>query len=276
VRSERQRSPVTGVIVLLALIFLYAPLAIVVLFSFHSTGNLSFPFEGFSTRWYRDVLDSEEFRAALRASTIVAVSVSLVTVVIGTAAAYGLTRVPGRLRPPLAFLFFLPLTIPGLFIGIGLLTWFTKFNVQASLTTVTIAHLVYVFPYFLLIAVAALDRLDVALEESAQDLGASPWLVFRRVTLPQIWPLLAGATSLAFALSFDEFIITFFVIGPQSTLPMYIWSSLRRTVDPSINVISTLLMAITLLLWIVAFAFTLRAERQRQRTRDAATPGVLV
>ncbi len=275
-RSERQRSPVTGVIVLLALIFLYAPLAIVVLFSFHSTGNLSFPFQGFSTRWYREVLDSEEFRAALRASTIVAVSVSLVTVVIGTAAAYGLTRVPGRLRPPLAFLFFLPLTIPGLFIGIGLLTWFTKFNVQASLTTVTIAHLVYVFPYFLLIAVAALDRLDVALEESAQDLGASPWLVFRRVTLPQIWPLLAGATSLAFALSFDEFIITFFVIGPQSTLPMYIWSSLRRTVDPSINVISTLLMAITLLLWIVAFAFTLRAERQRQRTRDAATPGVLV
>jgi ABC-type spermidine/putrescine transport system permease subunit II len=257
-------------------VFLYAPLAIVVLFSFHSTGNLSFPFEGFSTRWYREVLASNEFRDAFRASVIVATTTSVITLLIGTAAAYGMTRVPSRMRPPLAFLFFLPLTVPGLFVGIGLLSWFTKLDVQASLTTVTVAHLVYVFPYYLLIAGAALDRLDVALEESAQDLGANSWLVFWRVTIPQIWPLLAGATSLAFALSFDEFIITFFVIGPQSTLPMFIWSSLRRTVDPSINVVSTLLMAITLLLWIVAFFFTMRSERQRQRTREAATPGVLL
>jgi ABC-type spermidine/putrescine transport system permease subunit II len=85
------------------------------------------------------------------------------------------------------------------------------------------------------------------------------------VTLPQIWPLLVGATALAFALSFDEFIITFFVIGSDSTLPMFIWSSLRRTVDPSINTISTLLMAITLLLWIIAFAFTVRGARSRRR-----------
>ena len=83
--------------------------------------------------------------------------------------------------------------------------------------------------------------------------------------MPQVWPLLAGATALAFALSFDEFIITFFVIGSQSTLPMYIWSSFRRTVDPSINVVSTLLLAVTLVLWIIAFAFALRAERGRRR-----------
>lgn len=275
-RVERQRSPVTGLIALAALVFLYAPLVIVVLFSFHSTGSLSFPFEGFSTRWYREVLDSKEFRDALRASVIVATTTSAITLLIGTAAAYGMTRAPRRLRPALAFLFFLPLTVPGLFIGIGLLSWFTKLDVQASLTTVTVAHLVYVFPFFLLIALAALDRLDIALEESAQDLGANAWLVFWRVTMPQVWPLLAGATALAFALSFDEFIITFFVIGPQSTLPMFIWSSLRRTVDPSINVVSTLLMAITLLLWIIAFVFTMRSERQRLRTREAATPGGLL
>jgi ABC-type spermidine/putrescine transport system permease subunit II len=89
------------------------------------------------------------------------------------------------------------------------------------------------------------------------------------VTLPLIWPLLAGATALAFALSFDEFIITFFVIGPDSTLPMFIFSRLRRTVDPSINVVSTLLMAITLLLWVIAFVFALRAARGRGRAEDA-------
>jgi ABC-type spermidine/putrescine transport system permease subunit II len=125
-----------------------------------------------------------------------------------------------------------------------------------------------VIPYYLLIASAALDRLDPALEESAADLGASPWLVFRRVTLPQVWPILAGATVLAFALSFDEFIITFFVIGSNSTLPMYIFSSLRRTVDPSINTISTLLLAVTLVLWVIAFLFTVRAARGRRRSID--------
>ena len=114
-------------------------------------------------------------------------------------------------------------------------------------------------------AKAALDRMDLAIEDAAADLGASPWQVFRRVTLPQIRPVLIGATSLAFALSFDEFVITFFVIGPQSTLPLYIWSSMRRTIDPSINTISTLLMAVTLLLFAIAFALAIRRDIVRWR-----------
>ncbi len=119
-------------------------------------------------------------------------------------------------------------------------------------------------------AVAALDRLDLALEEAAADLGASPVKVFRRVTLPQIWPVLVGATCLAFALSFDEFIITFFVVGSNPTLPLFIWSRLRRTIDPSINVISTWLLLISLTLWVVAFLLTLRAERRRARALGSA------
>ena len=251
--------------------FLFVPLIVVVLFSFHKTGALSFPFQGFSLRWYREVFSSFEFRQALKNSAIVATVVAGVTLLLATAAAYGLSRMRARLRAPMALLFFLPLTLPGLFLGISMLVFFARVDLKLSLFTVVIAHLVYVFPYFLLIALAALDRLDPALEESASDLGASPWVVFRRVTLPQIWPLLVGATALAFALSFDEFIITFFVIGSDSTLPMFIWSSLRRTVDPSINTISTLLMAITLLLWIIAFAFTVRGARSRRR----ATPPLL-
>jgi ABC-type spermidine/putrescine transport system permease subunit II len=267
--SETQRSPVTFAVTIAALVFLFLPLAVVVLFSFHATGAVSFPFTGFSLRWYRETLGDEIFRDTLWNSTVVAVSVSVITLVLGTMAAYGLTRCAPRFRVPLAFLFFLPITLPGLFIGIALLVYFARLDVQLSLTTVTIAHFVYVFPYFLLIAAAALDRLDPALEEAASDLGASPWKVFRKVTLPLIWPLLAGATALAFALSFDEFIITFFVIGPDSTLPMFIFSRLRRTVDPSINVVSTLLMAITLLLWVIAFVFALRAARGRGRAEDA-------
>jgi spermidine/putrescine transport system permease protein len=263
----RARSPVTATVTLLALVFLFAPLAFVVLFSFHETAGLSFPFRGFSLRWYRDVLGSEAFRSSATSSFIVATAAASVTLILGTMAAYALSRSRSRLRAPLALLFFLPITLPGLFIGLALLTFFTRLEFALSLVTVTIAHTVYVFPYFLLIAKAMLDRLDPALEEAAADLGASPGLVFRRVMLPQVWPVLLGATCLAFALSFDEFVITFFVIGPESTLPMYIWSSLRRTIDPSINTVSTLLLAVTLLLFAIAFALTVRGERVRARAR---------
>jgi spermidine/putrescine transport system permease protein len=271
--DARQRSPFTLAVTLVALVFLFVPLLLVVLFSFHKTGGLSFPFTGFSLRWYRDTFGSFEFREALKNSAIVAVSVSVVTLILGTLAAYGISRSTSRLRAPIGLLFFLPITLPGLFIGIAMLVSFRRVDFQLSLATVAIAHFVYVFPFFLLIAKAALDRLDPALEEAASDLGASPLKVFRKVTLPQVWPILVGATSLAFALSFDEFIITFFVIGSDSTLPMYIWSSLRRTIDPSINVISTMLMLITLLLWVIAFAFTLRAGRGRARPVDPILGG---
>jgi ABC-type spermidine/putrescine transport system permease subunit II len=268
VTEARYRSPVSATITILALVFLFVPLVLMVLFSFHRTGGLTFPFEGFSLRWYDEVFSSSAFRSALKNSAIVATSVAAVTLVLGTAAAYGLSRMPGKLRVPMAFLFFLPITLPGLFLGISMLVYFARIDLTLSLVTVVIAHFVYVIPYYLLISSAALDRLDPALEESAADLGASPWLVFRKVTLPQVWPILAGATVLAFALSFDEFIITFFVIGSNSTLPMYIFSSLRRTVDPSINTISTLLLAVTLVLWVIAFLFTVRAARGRRRSID--------
>jgi spermidine/putrescine transport system permease protein len=260
-----QRSPLTTAITIAALLFLFVPLAVVVLFSFHETAGLSFPFTGFSLRWYREVFSSFEFRSAMQNSVIVALPVAALTLVLGTLAAYGLSRSSSRLRGPLALLFFLPITLPGLFLGVSLIVFFTRIEFTPSLRTVVVAHLVYVFPYFLLMARAALDRLDPALEEAAADLGASPLKVFRRVTLPQIWPVLVGATCLAFALSFDEFIITFFVIGSDSTLPLFIWSKLRRTIDPSLNTISTLLLALSLALWLIAFLLTIRTERRRAR-----------
>jgi ABC-type spermidine/putrescine transport system permease subunit II len=270
--SDRQSSPVTAAITVAALLFLFVPLVVVVLFSFHSTAGLSFPFEGFSFRWYRETFGSEAFRSAVTNSLWVALPTAGVTLLLGTAAAYGLARTSSRLRAPLALLFFLPITLPGLFLGVSLISFFGELGIAASLKTVTIAHVVYVFPYFLLIAQAALDRLDPALEEAAADLGASPWRVFRKVTLPQTWPVLVGATCLAFALSFDEFIITFFVIGSDSTLPLFIWSRLRRTIDPSLNVISTVLLAVTLVLWVVAFVLTVRSERRRSRALEPLVP----
>jgi spermidine/putrescine transport system permease protein len=266
------RSGLTGVFTVAGVLFLWGPLLVVVLFSLHSTAALSFPFHGFSLRWYEEIFSSAEVRSAAENSLIVATVTAATTLVLGTLAAYGLTRTSSRARGPLALLFFLPITLPGLFIGTALLVAFARVEVTLSLATVAAAHLVYVFPFFFLIARAALDRLDPALEEAAADLGAGRWLVFRRVTLPQVWPVLVGAACLAFALSFDEFIITFFVIGPDSTLPMFIWSTLRRTIDPSINAISTLLLLFTLLVFVVTFALTWWSERRR---RGSAEPLVV-
>jgi spermidine/putrescine transport system permease protein len=271
--ESRQRGPVATIITIAALLFLFVPLAVVVLFSFNSTGSLTFPFGGFSMRWYQQITSSLEFRNAVVNSATVATVTAIVTLIFGTLAAYGLSRASTRLRTPIAILLFLPLTLPGLFLGLSLLVLFSQAEVSLSLTTVAIAHLVYVLPYYLLIAVAALRRLDPALEEAGQDLGANSWLVFTRVTLPQVWPVLLGAACLAFALSFDEFIITFFVIGAESTLPLFIFSSLRRTVDPSINAISSLLLAVTLVLFAISFVLTLRGARKGGLTIDAETLG---
>jgi spermidine/putrescine transport system permease protein len=271
--ESRRRAPFASAITVAALLFLFVPLGVVVLFSFNAGGSLTFPFAGFSMRWYREIVDSPAFRDAVVNSAIVASVVAIVTLGFGTLAAYGLTRASSRFRTPVAVLLFLPLTLPGLFLGLSLLVMFARVEIDLSLRTVMIAHLVYVLPYYLLISVAALQRLDPALEEAGADLGANGWLVFRRVTLPQVWPVLVAAACLAFALSFDEFIITFFVIGPESTLPLFIFSTLRRTVDPSVNAISSLLLAITLALFAVAFVLTLRGAKRAGLAIDAETLG---
>ena len=261
-----RRSLVTSTATGFAVAFLWLPIALVVLFSFHSTGSLAFPFRGVSLRWYRTVFGSDEIRQAAINSIIIASTTTMVTMVLGTLAAWALSRTKSRWRGVLAVLFFVPLTLPGLFIGISLLVFFRETQVTLSMGTVAIAHLVYVLPYYLLIARAALDRLDPMLEEVAADLGASRWQTFTKVTLPQVWPVLVGASLLAFALSFDEFIITFFVIGPDSTLPMYIFSQLRRTVDPQINAIATLLLASVFGLFALTYLLTRRVTRYSRRS----------
>jgi spermidine/putrescine transport system permease protein len=270
--NRATHSSISTVITVLTLIFLSFPLVIVVLFSFHESSSLSFPFTGFSTRWYEEVLTSATFIDAMRNSFVVAVSVAVTTFLIATPAAYGLSRIRSSWKGLLLILFFLPITIPGLFIGVALLVWFDFLDVTLSLITIIVAHIVFVFPYFLLLAYQGFDRLQPGLEAAAADLGAGPWVTFRKVVLPQVSPILLGATILVFSLSFDEFIITFFVTGGGSTVPLFIWSSLRRTIDPSINTVSTLLLAITLGTWTIAFLINFFIQRRRSADPEVILP----
>jgi ABC-type spermidine/putrescine transport system permease subunit II len=233
----------TGVVML----FLYVPIVILVVFSFNANGSLSFPLQGLSLHWYSVVLTDPVFRAALQNSSVVALITAASTGILGTLAAHALTLCPPRWRSFVSLLIFAPITLPGLFLGLALLSFFSKVNIPLSLWTVACGHFIFTLPYFVMIARAALDRVDAGYEETAADLGASPLQRFTKVTLPNVWPILVAGAVLAFALSFDEFIITFFIIGPDGTLPLIIWSQMRRTVDPSINAVATLLLLVSVI-----------------------------
>jgi spermidine/putrescine transport system permease protein len=238
---------------LLVFLFLFAPIAIVVLFSFNKTASLTFPFEGWSLRWYREVFGSEVYRSAIFASLRVGLITVVTVVVVGTLAGIGVTRYEFRGRGAIrAFLLF-PAALPGLFVGIALLSFFVQTKTSLSLWTVTLGHLIYTLPYFFLVASARLERFDFALEEAARDLGAGPWTVFRRVTLPLIAPTMIAGALVVFSLSWDEVFITFFTIGTQNTLPLVIYSTVKQSVTPSVNAVSTLLLAGSLV-----FVFSVR------------------
>ncbi|MGV1047284.1 MAG: ABC transporter permease [Solirubrobacterales bacterium] len=264
-----QRGILSGVVTGVVLLFLLVPLVIVALFSFHSSASLTLPFEGFSTKWYSEVFGSEDFRIALENSLKLATATAVLTTLFGTLAAYGVTRSGSRLSTGAIAIFLLPITLPLLFIGIALLIALRRVGIELSLLTILIGHTLIAFPFFFMIARVALERLDPMLEEAAADLGASPLTTFRRITLPQVLPVLLGAGALAFMVSLDEFVITFFVSGSQSTLPLYIFSRLRTTLDPSINVVSTLLMGFILVLFLFAFVMGIRAERRRAKRAAA-------
>lgn len=226
--------------------FLYAPIVVITLFSFHSSPALTFPFEGFSLRWYDKIFTDPTFLASLTNSLIVGAGAAAVTTVLGSLAALGLARLKGRVRSVFGLLAFAPVGLPGLFLGISLIILYAQIGLPRSLFTVVIAHVLFTLPFFIETMRSRVEYFDLGLEEAARDLGAGPFNTFRLVTLPIIAPTIAGAAILSFALSFDEFIITVFVSGNDTTLPLMIWSMMRRAVSPDINAASVLSLALSI------------------------------
>lgn len=243
-RSARRpvRIPWLAVYSISVLFFLFVPLGIIILFSFNGVPALSFPMRGFSLRWYQEVLTSPVFMTALKNTLIVGAVTTAICISIGTLGALALTRYRFRHQSAIESLIILPMSLPALMLGIALLSYFILLGISLSLLTVVIGHLIYTLPYFILVATARLERFDRQIEEAAIDLGCTPWETFWKVTFPIVAPSIIGGGVIVFALSFDEFLITFFVIGSESTLPMLIWSMMRMSIDPRVNAISTILV----------------------------------
>lgn len=232
---------------------LFGPLFLIVLFSFHSTPAQYFPMQGLSLTWYQQFFENHVLVESMRRSIFVAVSSTILTTIIGSMAALALARLQGWKKSAFGYLTFAPVALPGLFIGISLLTLFSELGINRSLVTVALAHVVISLPFFIEASRTRLEYFDLSLEEAARDLGASAWDSFRLVTLPIIAPTLIGAAILSFAISFDEVIVTIFASGSETTLPIAIWSMMRQAITPAINAASVLALSCIALL-IVSFA----------------------
>jgi spermidine/putrescine transport system permease protein len=240
-------------------VVMFAPLLVVVLFSFNNERSLQ-RFGGFSLEWYRAFLDSESLRGSLVASLEIAFVTMVVATALGTLLAFGLVRARTRFSSSANVLMLIPLVTPEIVAGVSALLLFTQLGMQLSLYTIIIAHITFSISYVTVVVRARLASLNPEVEQAALDLGATRWQTFRLVVLPALWPAVLAAGLLVFALSFDDFVLSFFTTGesPQP-LPVRIWSAIRFGVTPTINAIGTLMLAISL----VAISLSLALSRER-------------
>lgn len=232
-----------------AYVFLYAPLLIVIAYSFNDS-NMNAQWVGFTLKWYQKLLGNSQMLEAAWNSLIIGVSASAVATLLGTMAGYAMYRFRLKLLPTMVVA---PIAIPEILMGVSLLLFFVMVNMTLGLLSVLLAHIAFCIGFVAIVVRSRLSGLDESLIEAARDLGATPWQAFRLVTLPLIFPGIVAGALMAFTLSIDDFVITFFTAGPDSlTLPLVIYTMVKITVTPEINAISTLLMALTLVLILIA------------------------
>jgi spermidine/putrescine transport system permease protein len=231
----------------IVLVFLYLPIGFLILFSFEEASTPGLPITGLTLHWYLKMLSDSAIQTAVFNSVIVAAAVAVLATIIGTMAAFPLVRggipMPGAAR----LLFTMPIMIPGVLLGIGLLIFFRRVaDLNLSLLTVIAGHLVFTTPFVVLIVAARLQGFDRRLEWAAADLGADSRATLRHIVLPLISPAIIAGALLSVTLSIDEFVITFFTIGPQTTLPLYIYTQIKFGVTPEVNAVATIILVVTL------------------------------
>lgn len=228
------------------LAFLYAPIVVLILFSFNAS-RLSSAWQGFTLQWYETLARDEVLWASVRNSLVVAFGSTAAATVLGVGAAIGMERLSARRQWLAEGALILPLVIPEVMMGVALMSFFVLLKWRLSLSTIMIGHVTFNLPIVVIMIRARLRKLDPALEEAARDLGATEWQAFRRITLPLVFPAIVGAALMCFTISLDDFIVTFFTAGPGSTtLPLRVYSMVRSGISPEINALSTILVLLSM------------------------------
>ncbi len=233
-------------------LFLHLPILVLMIFSFNAS-KFSVNWTGFSLEWYRQLLHRDDILHGVRMSLLVGLASTLLATLAGTLIALALARHRFRGRRAVEAFLYVPIVTPEIVVGISLLILFVLIRLPLGVTTITIAHVAFCISFVVVVVLARLEGMDRSLEEAALILGADEITTFFKVTVPQLWPGILSGALLAFTMSFDDFVITSFVAGPgSSTLPLVVYSMVRRNIEPTINAISTIILAGTTVLIYVA------------------------
>lgn len=246
-KRQRMAPKVLGILSILTLVFLWAPVILIIVFSF-STNKYGVAWDGFTLKWYLKLIHNVQVRDALIRSLIISGVTVVVSTLIGTMTAYGLYKLNFKGKQFLRTSILLPIVFPSVVTGSALLVFFTRLvHIPLGYPSIILAHIVFCSPLAVFIILGRMQRFDWSWEEAALDLGATRVRTFLRVTGPQLMPAIMASAMLIFPWSFDDFVITYFVAGVGSTtLPIYVFSQLRFGSTPVINTIGTLFVAVTM------------------------------
>jgi spermidine/putrescine transport system permease protein len=243
-RGGRALRIYTGIVIA----YLFLPIGVMIAFGFNNPrGRFNFTWEGFTLRWYRELFALPDLTTALKNSLVIASVTTIVATTLGTAIALALTRYKFRGRSATNLGIFLPLATPEIVLGASLLSLFVTANISRGILTIMIAHVMFNISYVVVTVKARTHGFNNEWEDAAKDLGATPWVAFRTVTLPLILPGVLAGAILAFALSVDDFVITAFNAGQTQTFPLWVYGASRIGVPPQVNVMGTMLFLVGVL-----------------------------
>lgn len=252
-------------------VFIYTPIAVVIVYSFNAAKRGG-PWRGFSTEWYRTLFDSPEKLSALWNTLILAGVSTAMSTVLGTLLGYGLRRYAFPGKQLLSWLMYIPIMIPDIVAAVAMLMFFAMLRdalgvFELGLPTMIAAHITFQIPLIAIVVRSRLAGMDTSMEEVAHDLGADNWQAFRHVALPYMLPGVMAGAALAFTMSIDDFVISFFTSGPgATTLPILIYSSVKRGITPDINALSTLLVLVSIVGTIAVVMLQRRGQALENKT----------
>ncbi len=244
------------------ILLMYFPLVMVVIFSFNES-RLSANFTGFSLKWYETLANDRDLKEALFNSILLGVLSCGISAIIGTLGAVGMARVKYKTKGMMEYLSTIPIMIPEIILGMVFLVFFSMLNLPFGMTTLVIAHTTFCIPYIFMMVKARLVGIDKSLEEAARDLGAGPIRTFFDITMPLIAPAVLSGSLLAFAMSFDDVVISIFVNGPRlNTLPVKVYAQLKTGVTPEINALCTIILVVITAVLLLSSFLSKRVEKK--------------
>lgn len=262
---KKQRIKFSSVYLAVILFLTYVPILLTVIYSFNAS-KLTSVWEGFSLKWYQELFRDRDLREALINSLILALSSCSAATIIGTMGALGMKKVPLKTNGFIEAVSTMPMMIPEIILGIVFMAAFSLVGLPFGMTTLIIAHTAFCIPYIFMMVRARLEGMDQSIEDAARDLGAGPFRLFWDITLPMILPAVLSGMLLAFAMSFDDVIISLFVTGPRvNTLPVKIYTKLKTGVTPEINALATIMLAVIVLALLLSNFISGRKRHRKVR-----------